>query len=345
MANRIWILGAQDPEMQAIESLLRDCGERVAYAVRADGGRVTPREAYSAVGFMVDGELHTRGGDIVTVECGGDFGETLLDIDHHHPGDPGYGQPPAAFMGASSLGQVVSDLARLRILPDSWVAAEYAGGGAPHILGWRAGSTSVMPEVLIIPTDLVIAAACDHCLGAAWQGQCPGVSRDDVREYRARLASTRPIEPSSREEYLERFERTRSLIEDFRRREQALFSADLCRMSGIDPRPVAAPTSAIRYEELDPWDEQSGYLECDWDPSRVVDTRACGHLDELPDVACFIGVAYLADVTERDGRRKVVLGGCTTPEIVRAFIESWAPRQGLTGIYGDPERGFAGGYV
>lgn len=100
-------------------------------------------------------------------------------------------------------------------------------------------------------------------------------------------------------------------------------------MSGIDPRPVAAPTSAIRYEELDPWDDQSGYLECDWDPSRVVDTRACGHL---------------AEVTERDGRRKVVLGGCTTPEIVRAFIASWA-RQGLTGIYGDPERGFAGGYV
>lgn len=39
MSTRTWILGAADPEMQAIESLLRECGERVAdmYGDRARG--------------------------------------------------------------------------------------------------------------------------------------------------------------------------------------------------------------------------------------------------------------------------------------------------------------------
>lgn len=66
---------------------------------------------------------------------------------------------------------------------------------------------------------------------------------------------------------------------------------------------------------------------------------------ELPEAAAQEGVAYLATVTDRDGREKVILGGCTTPEMVRAFMREWAPAQGLTGVYGDPARGFAGGYL
>src|SRR5690606_10966259 len=30
--SRLWILGAPDPEMEAIENLLRECGEHVVYA-------------------------------------------------------------------------------------------------------------------------------------------------------------------------------------------------------------------------------------------------------------------------------------------------------------------------
>ncbi len=30
--SRLWILGASDPEMEAIENLLRECGEHVVYA-------------------------------------------------------------------------------------------------------------------------------------------------------------------------------------------------------------------------------------------------------------------------------------------------------------------------
>lgn len=40
VGERIWILGASDPEMEAIEALLRECGEQIAYAVDARWERV-----------------------------------------------------------------------------------------------------------------------------------------------------------------------------------------------------------------------------------------------------------------------------------------------------------------
>src|SRR5690606_3818327 len=69
---------------------------------------------------------------------------------------------------------------------------------------------------------------------------------------------------------------------------------------------------------------------------------------ELPDAAYREGEAYVTTVTV-DGsghpcRPKIVLGGCTPPDMVRAFLECWAPSQGLVDVYGDPARGFAGAY-
>lgn len=69
------------------------------------------------------------------------------------------------------------------------------------------------------------------------------------------------------------------------------------------------------------------------------------NVPELPEAAAREGASYLATVVERDGRRKVVLGGHTTLEAVCMFMDQWAPAHGLMDIYGDPVRGFAGGYV
>src|SRR5690606_40022893 len=77
----------------------------------------------------------------------------------------------------------------------------------------------------------------------------------------------------------------------------------------------------------------------------VADMRGYGHIPELPEAAMLEGEAYITLVADRDGRRKIVLGGHTTPETVRAFMVEWAPSQGLMDIYGDPARGFAGGYL
>lgn len=355
----IAVLGAADPEMQAIETLCRECGVEVVYALDSTGERVTPRTAYSAATPRHDLIWMNGRGRILAIECDWQHldGETgdVMRIDHHRLGDPGFGRPPQEFFGASSLGQVCAVLG-LAILyahrDDACVVLgeaegqtgwDYAWSGigerdgvrvAPGATRWPTGKHGLWPglacpEIGIDPHDVLIAAAADHCLGAAFAGHCPGVSRDDVREYRARCASMRPSDPIDREEYERRFQATLDRL--------------------------------VELVELD--------------RAPILDLRSIGHLAELPDVACYLGIAYLTEVTERNacpvcGRtggaiaadeshgydptgpchsgpsgRKVVIGGATTPEQVRAFIEQWAPGHGLTGIYGDPERGFAGGYL
>ena len=94
-SDRLWILGASDPEMVEIEALLRECGERVEYATR-QGRRVTPGDMYRAdLPLCVPGVT-----EYVWVECDHDpvvhpAEVTESHIDHHRPGDPGFGRPPA----------------------------------------------------------------------------------------------------------------------------------------------------------------------------------------------------------------------------------------------------------
>lgn len=57
---------------------------------------------------------------------------------------------------------------------------------------------------------------------------------------------------------------------------------------------------------------------------------------------CGGGLAYLSTVTDRDGRIKDVLGGHTTPELVREWMAA-CKAEGRE-VYGDPVRGFAGAY-
>lgn len=77
--------------------------------------------------------------------------------------------------------------------------------------------------------------------------------------------------------------------------------------------------------------------------SPVADLRG-REIPELPEAAAREGIAFLGTPRPgKDGRRKIVLQAAS-PEQVRAFLESWAPAQGLRELYGDPARGLAGGY-
>lgn len=128
--NRLWILGAADPEMERIEALLRECGECIVYASRDESGRrVRAAEAYEPYLSMIEppGGTTWRGSSepvVYCVECAAPAGFTAVDdvrvIDHHRPGDPGYGRPPSEFMTASSIGQVVLELNRFGQLTSSW---------------------------------------------------------------------------------------------------------------------------------------------------------------------------------------------------------------------------------
>lgn len=145
-AHPVWVLGASDPEMAAIEQLLTAAGADVRHAVEADGTRVIPARAYQAAAMT--GEPPDPSRPLYFVEC--QVGEHVpaFRADHHRPGDPGFDAPPAEYWRGSSIGQVATHLG-------------------------------------VEPTPaLRMVAAADHCLAAAYQGACPGVSSDGLLAWR-----------------------------------------------------------------------------------------------------------------------------------------------------------------
>jgi len=353
--SRLWILGAPDPEMEAIERLLTAAGEAVLYAT-ADGRRVHPGSAYRAdpVDF---GGADSVPALVYLVECepsmvldsspvDGPKDIRTVTIDHHRLGDPGYGRPPEEFLEASSIGQVVSELARLGVLRrivtrheneigmtdhdryfGGWLwsinrSVPSGTGGAGqiergvsfvrdcYVVSVGGGSFYTVPparyktvlgthdNVAIIPHDIVLCAAADHCLGAAYRGECPGVDPDELMAWRAESRAA------------------------FQGRSVARLRAGIdSAQEALAEAPILTLASGV----------------------SVFDMRG-RFVPELPEAAMRAGVSYLAGpMATPDGRRKIVCSG--RPEHVRAFLDHWAPAQSLVDTYGDPARGFAGGYL
>jgi hypothetical protein len=153
-----FVLGAQDPEMREIERVVQDAGFARVHAARGRR-RCTPKTAYEADNVVVVGpDLIPRpavlppSAPVAVVECalrGPAAPRTLARVDHHHPGDPGYDAVPEDYLRGSSLGQVLELLEREAT-----------------------------------PTQRLLAAS-DHCLTAAYQGECPGVDPHDLLFLRA----------------------------------------------------------------------------------------------------------------------------------------------------------------
>ncbi|NTW14670.1 MAG: hypothetical protein HGA31_06645 [Candidatus Moranbacteria bacterium] len=136
----LFVLGAQDPEMDRIWEVLGKYGIAIDYATK-DGKRVHPGNAY-----MADNAFLLPDTFVVFVECSVIGFMPDCRIDHHRPGDPGYGKGPEAYWEASSLGQM------------------YALLGVPPEEGDR------------------VLAAMDHCFNSAMKGMCPGVPAGIVEE-------------------------------------------------------------------------------------------------------------------------------------------------------------------
>lgn len=145
MTNFFFVLGAPDHEMQEIQRVCVEKGYAYAYATTPTGSVVHTHDAYSATGI---GGVIPAGAHVVLVECGV-MGLPSHDvIDHHQPGDPGYGKTPEQFMQGASLGQFLD-----------------------------------MTGQVATPLQRIIAAA-DHCLTAAYAGLCPGIDPDELRQWR-----------------------------------------------------------------------------------------------------------------------------------------------------------------
>lgn len=200
MSEMLFVIGADDLEMQAIERLLSECRVQFLHALGPDGNRVHPGNAYEAT--IPPHATHV-------VECGPAPAGAVV-IDHHRPGDPGYGKPPAGFLAASSIGQVLAALAAQRGLTEGQARAhgwkQVRRAERPEYgAGWNAGALAVGGDLehgtkeytrigawvgwFEPPTDIVLCAAADHCLDAALRGECPGVDPAALRDPRCSLAA------------------------------------------------------------------------------------------------------------------------------------------------------------
>lgn len=143
----VFILGASDPEMAAIEVICKENGYPIIYA-SYHGKRVNPGNAYQANRVNLSNFYNCIP---VWVECRSDsYRDWHIVIDHHRDGDPGFGLPPAEYWLGSSIGQFCKLVGHERT------------------------------------DELSIIAAADHCLGHAYRGKCPTVSPDMLRNWRAK---------------------------------------------------------------------------------------------------------------------------------------------------------------
>jgi hypothetical protein len=333
MSNRMWLLGAADPEMEKIEELLRECGEQYMYALDEHGERVHTGNAYRAA--VPDTDINC----IYCVECAitGQADDWIAGrIDHHRPGDPGYGRPPSEFLSASSIGQVIAELARCDRLQwerhteetarDHYCTYSYSYryeygkimwtlevSTKSDIHTWDESADGMRPagscrvghptaQCVVVPHEIVFAAAADHCLGAAYQGGCPGVDPDELMKWRVNTRAK--FQGRKPEELIADIEAARGILKE----------AQI-----VD---IGVPTH----------------------PCLVRDLRRYHIFAELPEAAAREGLAFLAIVTPREEEKKKVVLQVASADEVKAFFV-WAEQAGLVGIYGDPARGFAGGYV
>lgn len=312
--SRVWILGAPDPEMKAIEKILTTLGEDIRHAT-SNKRRVHPGSAYRA-DPIDDEELD----EVIFVECDAPtyHRSKVVVIDHHREGDPGYGSNPRYFLSASSIGQVVSHLAKKGLVP-AWKSSQYnvspdevgigdllqtgdddswavVTGGKPNYPGEH-----VSFYARSIPEEIVLTAAADHCLRAAYAGECPKVTPEALGVWRAQSRATfqnRPVK-----DILADIEHTREILRE----------------------------ASLLYE---------GSPAC----TALLDMRRDEPAPELPEAAARENVGYVSGpLRAPDGRSKYTCAG--TSDQVKGWMETIAPSWGLVDIYGDPMRGFAGGYA
>lgn len=183
-------------------------------------------------------------------------------------------------------------------------------GDAGYGLGgdkfWQASSLGQLADFLGAErtSELEMIAAGDHCPAEAYTGKCPGI--DPEAFYNFRLGQ--------RVEFYKTTQNPKTADEV-----RAMIEAAKAKL-------LAAPMV-----------------------EGVRDLRDAGKIEELPEAALSIGEAYTASLpdTDRDrqptGNTKYVLGGHTSPEAVKRFMEWGNSLPNRVGdAYGDPVRGFAG---
>lgn len=297
MFSVCFILGAADPEMNFIQNSIQNLfpGAEVYVAGTVDEfgafKRCHPGNAYKAThakcelsSCIVELQPATpdtlgtvRGLQPVFVECNipavgwnGNY-----SIDHHNPGDKGYGGAPEHYWESSSVGQVFNLL---------------------HF--W--GAHPLKLERAFEGEKRYLVAASDHCPGHAYAGRCPGIQMKELHLFRAETSAS--FNKMTVDQWLE--------------------AVDIacCRLRNLAVIQTPHGGYSIAEEEIDMLNQASLILG--------------------------MAVQYQTPGNARDPRRKMgILGG--SPELVAHWMEHARDPDGLrlVDVYGDPARGYAGGYV
>lgn len=360
----IFVLGSHDVEMVCIRELLEEAGFLCLQA----GNMVTlPNgvQTFVPVGPGFRGSVIARvtfdgAYDVVPlhpddtylgVEVAGPWGPAAFD---HHDSHPSASLPPSEFMRASSLGQVIQWLAERYLLPDGWVTGHGAQRDdfTPYIhteMGCWCCGYDRCGYAIHIPPRYVAQAAADHCIAAAFAGQCPGVDLTPGSDMynEVVLSRRRAFAPDMDEnEFLEAVE---------------LASATLLHWTIDTTSQVPIFRSFADLTYLDP---SSG-------PIATTGEQYPISAQFLPLVGSMLGIGYIVPILKYttvkrdDGTVRYVnpvaayrLGGCGigTPAGT-APIEWWASEGwDILGCYGpdaarpnnmyaNPSRGFGGGTV
>ena len=185
--KRIFLLGAKDPEMDAIEKILQENGQKYIYA-SIDGERCHPGNSYVSDHFYTDNNSYLASNDlgkynsIVYIECNTvkEYKNTVY-IDHHKEGDYGYDMDHKDFLEASSIGQLIKYL-----IEDSSFKGEskdfymrsFLDGFLYFDDKWSYRKSD--NEFITIPKEYVVIAASDHSLLQAYQGDCLGIDKNKL---------------------------------------------------------------------------------------------------------------------------------------------------------------------
>lgn len=363
----IWVLGAPDAEMTAIENLLRECGQPFLYALgsfprETEAGditalRVRPGQTATAAGetyptgdvVWYDLAASFPGRKVIAIEVAGPWGQPAID---HHDEHPLASAPPEEFLRASSLGQVISRLAQMEALPAGW------GGDFLESIGTRGlpsgelimspGGWSVVSNgcFRIIPQALVMEAAADHCLAAAFAGACPGIDPVEGGNFwRTIVASRRAVfaPDMSEEEYA-----------------AALARAQLTLRTGppaldLDPIPEDVE-EGVAYPSRESLVRDLTHLDPFGRPAAGTGERYPDAFQFGPLVGAITGLGYLVRVVNRDGSIGMRLGGCGLrtrpgPKPVQRWLDGVGEARGCypidaprpKNLYGSGARGFGGG--
>lgn len=267
-----FILGAADPEINAIEAILKEKGYDYAYAMLLPGpqdkgyAQVPTKRVYSSSAYDVKALskplpcLKTHG--LVFIECKLHYTDPDMIIDHHRPGDPGFGKSPSEYWEGSSIGQLC------------------------NLLG-------------IKPTkEYRIIAAADHCLSAAYQGKCEGVEVKDLMEWRVKHRAA--YQKITEKELMQNMMDAAEVIKAAKK---VKIGTELIADFTYFPMPKEAAEGSI--------------------------------------IAGIPIMTKMFDVNTKSFKFGIVSG---KPETISTWMNETAKRLKLINVYGDPARGYAGGY-